>query len=213
MEDFGTLFGLSGIGDVGWSNEGGTSLNSLQPDMQKKVGAMMRANPRLRMRSGLRDTAMQGRLKAGGYANVSGKASAHTRGQAADLGPASEYGWIAANAGKFGLKSGKSHGEPWHVGIGDTDSPWGFLGGLMEESGFDNILARRLAWWGRCGSKRWQLLLLGGGSRYRGRSKGSVSSRLPRQRTRADAGHRWTRVPVGRQCSPLRQEPQGCVLR
>jgi hypothetical protein len=96
--------------------------------MKSKVGAMMKANPKLRMTSGLRDTGIQERLRAKGYSNVSGKPSAHTRGMAADLGPRSQYGWIMKNAKKFGLASGKNHGEPWHVGmpgdisgVGDAD--------------------------------------------------------------------------------------------
>lgn len=105
-----------------YGEHGGTSTAGLHPSLQKKIGMMQRANPRIRITSGLRDEGLQQRLKKKGYANVSGRSSAHTRGLAADLGPASEYGWIAANAGKFGLNSGKSHGEPWHVGIGDEMS-------------------------------------------------------------------------------------------
>ena len=42
---------------------------------------------------------------------------------AADLGPRSQYPWIAANAKKFGLSSGLGQGEPWHVGMGDVGDP------------------------------------------------------------------------------------------
>ena len=92
--------------------------------MNSKVSAMMKANPKLQVNSGRRDEVITTRLKARGHSRVSGKSSAHTRGLAADLGPRSEYGWIVANAHKFGLKSGVGHGEPWHVGmpgIGDID--------------------------------------------------------------------------------------------
>jgi hypothetical protein len=99
---------------------GGTGTAGMHPDMKRKVGAMMEANPRISVTSGLRDTNMQRRLKKKGHSRVSGKPSAHTRGMAADLGPPSEYGWIMKNASKFGLKSGKSQGEPWHVGMGDV---------------------------------------------------------------------------------------------
>jgi hypothetical protein len=119
------------IGDSrsgGYGQYGGTGLGGLHPDMQSKIGRMMRANPKIRVNSGLRDTGLQKRLKDKGHSNVSGKPSAHTRGMAADLGPRSEYGWIAKNARKFGLASGKNHGEPWHVGmqgdvpgVGDVD--------------------------------------------------------------------------------------------
>jgi hypothetical protein len=125
------------VGDTGWGAMGGTTAMGLHPDMNKKVGAMMRANPRLRMNSGRRDEVTQRNLRGKGYSRVSGKSSAHTRGLAADLGPASEYGWIMANARKFGLQSGARHGEPWHVGmsgIGDAGSESNAgLGGLLSK--------------------------------------------------------------------------------
>ena len=107
------LFGDVGDADIGdsYGEHGGTGLSGLHPDMKRKVGAMMRANPKLRMNSGLRDTGLQERLKGKGYSNVSGKPSAHTRGMAADLGPRSQYGWIAKNAKKFGLSSGTQPGR------------------------------------------------------------------------------------------------------
>src|SRR6185503_13354120 len=118
------LGGMGDVGDIGdmpgsYGAQGGTTTSGMHPDMKRKVGAMQRANPRVKVTSGLRDTGLQQRLRQKGYKNVSGKPSAHTRGMAADLGPPSEYGWIAQNANKFGLKSGKGHGEPWHVGMGD----------------------------------------------------------------------------------------------
>lgn len=120
-------------GVAGWSSVGTTTTAGMHPDMRRKVGAMMRANPRLRITSGLRDTATQRRLKAKGYSRVSGGPSAHTRGYAADLGPRSEYNWIVANASRFGLKSGVGSGEPWHVGMGDVgDSSMGTFGGLFQ---------------------------------------------------------------------------------
>jgi hypothetical protein len=130
---------LGDVGDVGdsmagnYGAQGGTTTSGMHPDMRRKIGAMQRANPRIRVTSGLRDTGLQQRLKKKGYKNVSGKASAHTRGMAADLGPASEYGWIAQNANKFGLSSGKGHGEPWHVGMGDIgDGITDFFSNLMS---------------------------------------------------------------------------------
>ena len=118
------LLGGGDGGDVGdmpgaYGAMGGTTTSGMHPDMKRKIGAMQRANPRIKITSGLRDTGLQQRLKKAGHKNVSGKASAHTRGMAADLGPRSEYGWISKNASRFGLKSGKSAGEPWHVGMGD----------------------------------------------------------------------------------------------
>ena len=132
------LFGDVDVGDVGigdqYGEHGGTGLSGLHPDMKSKVGRMMRANPRLRMNSGLRDTGLQKRLKDKGYGNVSGKPSAHTRGMAADLGPASQYSWIAKNAKRFGLASGRSQGEPWHVGM-----PGDIRGGGVGDA-FDDFI-------------------------------------------------------------------------
>jgi hypothetical protein len=110
------------VGDYG--TMGGTTTAGMHPDMQRKVGAMMRDNPRLKINSGLRDNAMQQRLKKRGVGRVSGRPSAHTSGMAADMGPRDQYGWISKNAHRYGLKSGKNKGEPWHVGMGDMASPW-----------------------------------------------------------------------------------------
>jgi len=41
--------------------------------------------------------------------------SLHEHGYAADLGPPESYDWIVENAARFGLRHGKSFGEPWHV--------------------------------------------------------------------------------------------------
>jgi len=113
--------GSGDVGDVGDYGPNGTSgLAGMHPDMRKKVSAMMRANPNLSITSGHRDLAKQQTLKRKGGNRVSGRPSAHTRGMAADMGPASEYGWITRNAGKFGLRSGIGAGEPWHVGMGDV---------------------------------------------------------------------------------------------
>jgi hypothetical protein len=127
--------GMGDVGDIGdssggYSDVGGTGLAGLSPNMRSKLGPMLRANSRIRVTSGLRDNAMQKRLKARGYTQVSGGPSAHTRGDAADLGPPSQYPWIMKNARKFGLTNGASQGEPWHVGVGDVFSD-------LESSGSD----------------------------------------------------------------------------
>jgi hypothetical protein len=124
------------VGDIGdYTTTGGTSTSGMHPDMRRKLGGMLRANPKLSITSGLRDENMQGNLKRKGYSRVSGKSSAHTRGMAADLGPPSQYAWIVANAGKFGLSSGNSQGEPWHVGMGDalSDLAGGLTGGFLSD--------------------------------------------------------------------------------
>ena len=124
----GALLGALGLGDVGdWGPTGGSTLAGLHPDMRKRVGKMMRANPKLRVNSALRDRATQMKLHGKGVGRVSGGPSAHTRGMAADLGPPSEYGWLVQNAGKFGLSSGVGVGEPWHVGMGDPEDGGGSL--------------------------------------------------------------------------------------
>jgi hypothetical protein len=130
MTGFDKILGPGDVGDVGDYGPNGTSgLAGMHPDMRKKVAAMMRANPNLSITSGHRDLAKQQTLKRKGGNRVSGRPSAHTRGMAADIGPASQYGWLVQNAGKFGLKSGVGAGEPWHVGMGDTGDiePTGFL--------------------------------------------------------------------------------------
>lgn len=109
------------VGDIGdYGTMGGTTTAGLHPDVRKRVDAMMQANPKLKMTSGLRDHTTQQRLAKRGFSRVSGKPSAHTRGMAADLGPRSQYAWIANNAKKFGLSNGAKFGEPWHVGMGDV---------------------------------------------------------------------------------------------
>lgn len=138
----------SGSGDIGddsggmYGALGGTGMAGLSQNMRSKLGPMMRANPRLRVNSGLRDNAMQKRLKDQGHTRVSGKPSAHTRGDAADLGPRSQYGWIIKNASKFGLKSGANQGEPWHVGVGDVgDDAWDMFSkfSTMLDSGASGV--------------------------------------------------------------------------
>lgn len=137
-------FGTAGdIGDYG--DMGGTSTAGLHPDLKKKVGAMMRANPRLKVTSGLRDKYTSAKLQRKGIGHFgSGVAymgdvgdgrrktnrnGVHSGGWAADLGPRSEYGWIQKNAHKFGLQTGSKHGEPWHVqNAGTIGDPGGDVG-------------------------------------------------------------------------------------
>jgi hypothetical protein len=119
---WGGMLGPGDVGDVGdFGPNGATTTAGMHPDARGRVDAMMRANPRLRVNSGFRDLGTQQRLKKKGVGRVSGKPSAHTKGMAADIGPASEYNWIVRNAKKFGLSSGASPGEPGHVGMGDPE--------------------------------------------------------------------------------------------
>ncbi len=122
------------LGDVGdYGPMGGTTTAGLHPDMRKRVSAMMRANPNLRITSGYRDLATQQRLKRKGVGRVSGRPSDHTRGFAADIGPRSQYGWMRRNAGRFGLKTGSSQGEPWHVGMGDIGDDVGNITDTLQQ--------------------------------------------------------------------------------
>lgn len=108
------------IGDT-YGGYGGTTTAHMDPSFANRIEAMMAANPRLQITSGFRDGALQGRLHAAGVGMVAPAGqSMHGRGLAADLGPESEFGWIMANAGRFGLESGANHDEPWHVGMPGT---------------------------------------------------------------------------------------------
>jgi hypothetical protein len=108
------------IGDT-YGAYGGQGTSHMDPSFARKVEAMMEANPNLQINSGFRDGALQGRLHAAGVGQVAPAGqSMHGRGLAADLGPESEFGWIAANASRFGLDSGVGFGEPWHVGAPGT---------------------------------------------------------------------------------------------
>lgn len=121
MGDTPQFIGDVPIGDANPGPYGNRGLGGLTPGMQDKVGAMMRANPRLRITSGYRDGGTQDRLHRRGVGKVAPNGrSQHTRGLAADLGPSSEFGWIVANAHRFGLEHGAMHGEPWHVGAPGT---------------------------------------------------------------------------------------------
>jgi hypothetical protein len=117
------------VGDAEWGSRGTTTTSGMNQDFRRKLNKMMRANPRLQITSGLRDTVQQQNLRSKGNNGVSGKPSAHTRGRAADLGPSSEYPWLVANARRFGLASGNRFGEPWHVGMAG-DMPHGDVGDI-----------------------------------------------------------------------------------
>ena len=94
----------------------GDSVTGLQGNLLHDVAAMMRANPSLVLNSGYRSMAEQQKLwnasdKSGRMVAKPGS-SMHEKGLAVDLGPPSQYGWLRANAGKFGLTNYAP--EPWH---------------------------------------------------------------------------------------------------
>jgi cell wall-associated NlpC family hydrolase len=117
---------LEGAGDpMGDPPTGSTTTAGMTSTMRKRVGAMMAANPNVKISSGHRTSAQQAFLyKAkGGHQVARPGNSAHQSGQAADLGPPSQFGWIAANASKFGLGRPDPGGEPWHVQAMGDPSP------------------------------------------------------------------------------------------
>jgi hypothetical protein len=139
------------IGDTAGSygSYGGTNTSHLSPDLAKKINAMQKANPRLKVTSGYRDSNLNTRLNKNGVGMVGPSSkSKHTRGWAADLGPASELGWLNANAHKFGLQTAKNQGEPWHtqlagtMPVGDPGGPIGDLWGNVTSvvGGISSVL-------------------------------------------------------------------------
>jgi cell wall-associated NlpC family hydrolase len=105
---------------TGWMGDpptGSTTTAGLSSAMKSRVGAMMQANPNIKITSGHRTSAQQAYLYAakGGKGVAKPGQSAHQSGQAADLGPPSQFSWIAKNASKFGLGRPAPKSEPWHV--------------------------------------------------------------------------------------------------
>lgn len=100
---------------------GETTTAGMHPSLAHRVNAMRAANPSLQIVSGKRSPLQQSMLYAlkGGHQIAKPGDSMHEIGLAADLGPPSQYGWLARNAGKYGLKT--DGGEPWHVGLGDPE--------------------------------------------------------------------------------------------
>ena len=133
-------FGDPEVGDIGdYGPYGGTGTAGMDPSLARKVSAMQRANPNVKIVSGFRDGALQGRLHSKGVGRTApaGKSS-HGRGWAADLGPRSQYGWIQKNASKFGLAGAGHVGEPWHVGLpGTVNSRIGDVG-IGDFPGWDD---------------------------------------------------------------------------
>ena len=122
-----------GIGDArggdGSYGPNGSGMSHLTPSMQNRLGAMMRDNPAIKINSGHRDGGTQERLRQRGVGNLAPTGhSTHSQGVAADLGPASQYDWIAKNAHKYGLDSAAHHGEKWHVGMPGTVGVFGNKG-------------------------------------------------------------------------------------
>ncbi len=107
------------------SNVDAGEVTGLNPTFRHDLAAMFRANPRLRLNSGYRSPALQRKLYNnyklhGGPEVAPPGGSLHEKGFAADIGPASEYAWLRANAGKYGLVNHKP--EPWHWELAGASS-------------------------------------------------------------------------------------------
>jgi len=90
----------------------------LNPGLEEKLRKMFQENPRLTINSGFRtyeeQVAVYNKFISGkGPQAAKPGSSRHESGNAADIGPASEYGWLAANAARFGLAKTVAS-EPWH---------------------------------------------------------------------------------------------------
>lgn len=147
------------------------ALSQLNPRFAERLKKMLYANPKLFVADGLRTSAAQkdeflkrykpttedtGTFWNGTYwKHVKGAPlappglSMHEIGLAADLAPAEEFGWITANASKFGLRNfADVNNEPWHVQPNDIPggraeyerkgSPWGTMGEKFDQSAVIN---------------------------------------------------------------------------
>jgi LAS superfamily LD-carboxypeptidase LdcB/uncharacterized protein YukE len=130
----GKIPGIPDLGDTEHLRDAGMN-SGFASSLQKMKSAADSAGVPLTLSSGTRDSAKQEMLFRSRYSPVgdtewAGQSwtlnqgaspaappgrSLHEYGYAADLGPPESYDWIVANAGKFGLRHGKSFGEPWHV--------------------------------------------------------------------------------------------------
>lgn len=145
----GTAIG-AGVGAIGGAVEHFTgihipflgdpsSTSGMQPNLAHGLTAMRAANPNIQINSGYRSQSQQAALYAakGGQGVARPGQSPHQLGKAADLGPPSQFAWIAQNARRFGLATDRS--EPWHVqAIGDpVSSPVGGLSFGRVDQGVD----------------------------------------------------------------------------
>lgn len=116
----------------GLPRQGAENTAGLHPALAKALKAMFAANPRLRVVSGFRTYVQQAAMRAErydsagnlkkGYARAAHAGmSKHELGMAADIGPGSEYGWIAKHAAEFGLYQAELPDEPWHLQLVGTE--------------------------------------------------------------------------------------------
>lgn len=136
--------------EIGDPVTGSTTTQGLDPAMKKRMSAMMAANPSLKINSGHRTTQQQAVLYAlkGGKGVASPGHSMHQLGKAADVGPPSQYGWLAKNASKFGLGR-PDPGEPWHLqAMGDPASSGASVTGNQVVSKAETWLGTNYEWGG-----------------------------------------------------------------
>ena len=128
--------------------------SGMQPNLAHGITAMKRANPNLQINSGHRSSSQQAALYAakGGRGVARPGQSPHQLGKAADIGPPSQFGWLQANAQKFGLATDRS--EPWHVqAIGDPTTPGASVTGAQVVSGATTQLGVPYVWGGETAGK------------------------------------------------------------
>jgi cell wall-associated NlpC family hydrolase len=127
---------------------GSTSTMGMTGAMKQRVSAMMAANPNLKISSGHRTSSQQAYLYAakGGQGVARPGQSAHQSGKAADMGPPSQFGWIAKNASKFGLSRPAPRSEPWHVQV--MGDPAATVTGAQVVSGAEAQEGSNYVWGG-----------------------------------------------------------------
>jgi cell wall-associated NlpC family hydrolase len=116
---------------MGDPSTGATTTKGMTPTLAGRMSAMMKANPAVQISSGHRTSQQQANLYAlkGGQGVAAPGHSAHQAGKAADVGPPSQFKWIAANAQKFGLYTPAPKSEPWHLqAMGDPTTAGGASG-------------------------------------------------------------------------------------
>jgi hypothetical protein len=113
----------NGLGDIRNNTGNPESVDGLKAPFRERLERLFNDNPRLVLNSGYRSVQQQQELwnqalAKYGSASEARKwvappgSSVHGTGQAADIGPPSEYGWLKANAGRYGLVNYTA--EPWH---------------------------------------------------------------------------------------------------
>lgn len=153
-------------------NRGGSSsaVTNMTPDLRVKLGRLFAMNPALSLSSGWRSIEQQKKLYAlykAGKGNLAAKpgTSNHEYGLAADIGPKSQYGWLAANARGVGLVRPMA-AEPWHWEPPGAKSQRGGAGGApaAADGGLPGSAGGGIAGTGIPVAAAFQMLMGGAGS-------------------------------------------------